>query len=137
LNLSVCDNFTETEDLVLDKKRDLGYNRYTFGHSERITTTQMQCPPPCQFTRFHLDYLPWEVRDQNPGVKFKSIQIGFSNFMIVYSKEYYKCDFACIIGQLGGNLGFFLGGSILVVIDFVIECFSKLIQIVEQKQQVK
>jgi hypothetical protein len=57
--------------------------------------------------------------------------------MIVFSKEYYKCDFACIIGQLGGNLGFFLGGSILVAIDFVVECVSKLIQMAEQKLQAK
>ena len=137
LNLTVCENFTETEDLILNKERNFGYNRYTFGHSERLATTEMQCPPPCKYTRFHLEYVPWEVGDQNLGIKFKSIQIGFSNFMIVNSKEYYKCDFACIIGQLGGNLGFFLGGSILAAMDFIIECVFKLIQIVGQKQQAK
>ena len=137
LNLSTCNQFNETEKMVFNKDRNFGYDRYHFGHSERMTRTQMQCPRPCQYTKFHLDYRPWEISDHNIGITFKSIQIGFSDFMIVYSKQYFACDLFCILGQLGGNLGFFLGGSILTAIDLTITGLSMLLQFLQRKQHEK
>ena len=137
LNLSICDQFHETEKMVLDLDRNFGYDRYNFGHSERMTRTQMQCPRPCQYTKFDLQYGPWEISKDNTGITFKSIQIGFSNFMTIYSKQYYACDLFCILGQLGGNLGFFLGGSILTAIDLVITCLTKFFENIHCKKHEK
>ena len=134
LNYSVCNQFERTEKMILDKDRNFGYNRYSFDHSERMTRTQMQCPRPCKFTKFHLDYRPWEIPYDAEGFKFKSIQIGFSNFRLVYQKQYFACDMFCVLGQLGGNLGFFLGGSILAVIDLIICGVSTLLQMTERKK---
>ena len=106
--------------MVFNKDRDYGYSRYSFDHSERLIRTNMTCPPPCAQTKYNLEYGPSEVGNII-GIKKKSIQIGFSDFMIVNTKEYRQCDSACIIGQLGGNLGFFLGGSILAGFDFALD----------------
>ena len=134
LNVSVCNKFEETEKMLLDKDRNFGYNRYNFDHSERMTRTNMMCPRPCKYTQFDLDYRPWEVSSDNVGIKFKSIQIGFSNFRMVYSRQYYSCDMFCVLGQLGGNLGFFLGGSILAGIDLIISGISTGLQMLDRKQ---
>ena len=53
---------------------------------------------------------------------------------MVYSRQYYACDMFCVLGQLGGNLGFFLGGSILAGIDLIICGISTGLQILERKQ---
>ena len=34
--------------------------------------------------------------------------------------EYVVCDASCLIGEIGGNLGFFLGGSILALLDLIV-----------------
>ena len=65
----------------------------------------------------------------------KSIQIAFSNFMIVHKTEFLSCDSTCVIGELGGNMGFFLGGSILAIVDFIISCLSKVIEMIFRKFQ--
>ena len=133
LTLPICDNFTRTEDMVNNMDRNMGFNRYTFTHSERMTRTKMQCPPPCRQTFYNLAYGPWDVEDF-PGIIFKSIQIGFSNFMIVNAKQYLACDLTCIIGQLGGNLGFFLGGSLLAGMDFFLTLFLKMCNLIEERR---
>jgi hypothetical protein len=42
----------------------------------------------------------------------------FKSFQFTYSEEYFLCDWTCLIGEIGGNFGFFLGGSILALYDF-------------------
>ena len=135
LDVPICTNFTKTVDLIYNKDRNLGYSRYYFGHSERLTRTEMQCPVPCHHTKYELDYGSWDIEKHSQGITFRSIQIGFSDFMIVYAKQYKMCDFACILGQLGGNLGFFLGGSVLAGLDFIFLAISKLFHILELKHQ--
>ncbi len=46
-----------------------------------------------------------------------TVHLWFKNFLITYEKEYVVCDWSCLIGEIGGNLGFFLGGSILAFTD--------------------
>ena len=50
-----------------------------------------------------------------------SLQIAFADFRITLKEEYLACDTTCILGQLGGNIGLFLGGSILLALDILIE----------------
>ena len=106
--------------MVFNKDRNYGYERHSFGHSERFTRTDMKCPPPCELIKYNLEYGPSLVGDF-AGIMMKSIEIGFPDFMIKNKKEYRQCDSTCIIGQLGGNLGFFLGGSILAGLDLILD----------------
>ena len=92
----------------------------------------MQCSYPCRYTSYKLRYGTWDLGDV-PGVREKSIQIGFSSFMIKTYKEYHACDVYCVLGELGGNLGFFLGGSILAAIDFIIYLSTKFVSSVAEK----
>ncbi len=49
-----------------------------------------------------------------------TVHLWFKNFKITYEKEYQICDWTCLIGEIGGNLGFFLGGSILACTDIIL-----------------
>ena len=119
--------------MVLSKDRNRGKNRVYFDHSERLTRTNMECPMPCQFTTYRLRYGLWDLWGKVIGIQENSIQIGFPNFRITNKNEYPACDLACVIGRLGGNLGFFLGGSILAGVDFVVNVLSTMISRVTQK----
>ena len=122
---------------MYNKDRNLGYSRYYFGHSERLMRTNMECSIPCHYTKYTLEYDTWDIEKHSQGINFRSIQIGFSDFMIVYGEQYKMCDFACVLGQLGGNLGFFLGGSVLAAIDLVINAMTKVFMSIGQKQRGK
>jgi len=58
----------------------------------------------------------------------RQIQIKLSDSMISYKEEYLGCDMTCIIGEFGGNLGFFLGGSLLIGLDIILQYFAKALQ---------
>ena len=137
LKIPICSNFTETEQMVLNKDRNMGKNRIYFGHSERLTRTKMKCPQPCKFTKYKLRYGTWDLWNTLPGIAENSIHIGFPNFRIVNKTEYPACDLTCVIGRLGGNLGFFLGGSILFAIDIAMEFVSKTVHIIRNTLAVK
>lgn len=47
------------------------------------------------------------------------VTVWFKNFKFEYEEEYLVCDYTCVIGEIGGNLGFFLGGSILAYMDMI------------------
>ena len=51
----------------------------------------------------------------------RSLQIALTDLSINTRKEYLSCDMTCIIGELGGNLGFFLGGSLLFAFNIIVE----------------
>ncbi len=47
------------------------------------------------------------------------VHIWFKNFFFSYETEFLVCDWTCLVGEMGGNLGFFLGGSLLASLDFL------------------
>ena len=49
-----------------------------------------------------------------------SIFFYFRDILIITQTEYLVCDYSCLIGEIGGNLGFFLGGSVLTLIDLLV-----------------
>ena len=48
------------------------------------------------------------------------VHLWFKNFLFTYEEEFLVCDWTCLLGEIGGNLGFFLGGSILAYIDLLL-----------------
>ena len=83
----------------------------------------MECLPPCQSINYGLKIERWDMRGTG-----RSIQIAFSDFAITSREERPACDTTCVIGELGGNLGFFLGGSILLGLDILLEYGLKIVQ---------
>ena len=125
-NVSVCTNYSELKALVESMDRTKGVRRETFTNSERISRTIIECPPPCQVSIYDLKF---EKTGMEPWISGKSLQIAFSDFTIIFREEYLACDLTCVIAELGGNLGFFLGGSILLAVDILIEYTLKMIQL--------
>ena len=125
LNVPICTNFSEVKDMIKSYDRNMGYRRERFTPFEQITRTNGTCLPPCKSTLYRTRFQKWDISGEG-----RSFQIAFPDFSIVSETEYVKCGYACIIGELGGNLGFFLGGSLLFVIDLVIHYVAMLAKIV-------
>ena len=93
----------------------MGRDRRFWTNYERVLRTEGECPQPCNVTSYELKYEVKEVIGD--GV---SIDIAFKNFVFEHRDEFRSCDFSCVIGEVGGNLGFFLGGSLLLFIEFTL-----------------
>ena len=63
-------------------------------------------------TGVHLDW---------PNMKFHKNR----NTMVKDNKEHLLCDNTCLLGEIGGNLGLFLGGSIYMFFDIIMEFLEK------------
>ena len=117
LSVPVCSQFPQIlETLELSgSKRSLGMDRAWWTNNERVIRTNGECPQPCNVTTYELKY---EIKDTiGDGVEF---EIAFKNFVFEHKDEFHACDFSCLIGEIGGNLGFFLGGSLLIIIEFTL-----------------
>ena len=116
LNLPKCINYTAITNMIKSTDPNMGFLREMFAPSERQTRTNEKCPPPCSSTHYNVNFEEWSMHGSNV-----SLQIAFADFMITHKEEYLACDTTCILGQLGGNIGLFLGGSILLGLDMVME----------------
>ena len=134
LDVPICRNFTQTEEMLLNYDKNLGRGRQYFDHNERLTRTKNKCPRPCQYAKYTLHFSPHGSIAKMEGIKENTLEIVFPDFRMVDYREYPTCDLTCIIGQLGGNLGFFLGGSILAGVDFFVNISTKLFRTYFQKQ---
>ena len=129
LNVPICSNYSELKDLIESRDPNMGHGREQFTESELTTRTNMECPASCHVTIYKLKFDKWKMAGSG-----KSLQIGFANFRILSREEYPACDTTCVIGELGGNLGFFLGGSILFGLDIIIEYGSKIVRLFCRKR---
>ena len=48
------------------------------------------------------------------------VHLWFENFLFTYESEYIVRNWTCLLGEIGGNFGIFLGGSILGLVDIVL-----------------
>ena len=131
--IPICSNLTVLKDLINLHNRDNGMDRDLYSNLQRIKYTKHGCQMPCEIVRYMLKYENNEeemgmdkYRETKEATDKYSLVISYENFMIERREEFAACDRNCIIGELGGNLGFFLGGSILAFFDVVIIHFSKL-----------
>ena len=53
------------------------------------------------------------------------VHLSFDSFLFSYESEFLICDWTCLLGEIGGNLGFFLGGSVLGFVDIIIVCWNR------------
>ena len=91
--------------------------------------TKSGCMVPCTNTEYDLNYS--YGGELNPGLGDDDAEFvltfWFKNFRFEYKEEYVVCDWTCLVGEIGGNFGFFLGGSILLIFDLTFLGISKLI----------
>ena len=128
LELPNCNNYTYIERIIKNMDHDYGYQRHQFGTSERFRRTKERCPPPCFSTRYDVKFETWAMHGSNI-----SLQIAFADFKSTQRTQYLACDNTCIIGEIGGNLGLFLGGSILLGLDILMDCISFTVIFVQNK----
>ena len=106
-------------------RTDLGKHRANFDAYKRFAETNGECPFPCNGTKYSVKIEKWE--DWRSG---RSLQISLANLAINTEEEYLSCDMTCIIGEFGGNLGFFLGGSLLfgynVIVQYLAQALEKI-----------
>ena len=63
-----------------------------------------------------------------------SLKIVLDGFSIKHEEEFLKCDSTCIIGEVGGNLAFFVGGSILLGIDMIFTAIDNVATTLKSKK---
>ena len=123
LGLRTCSDYSEIYSIphMFDKAH--GYRRERWSKYARLRKTNYACPTPCFSKHYDVKIETWK-NDVVPEEKKVSLQITFEDFVVSQREEYIGCDSTCILGEIGGYLGFFLGGSVLVGIDIVLRLIS-------------
>ena len=132
LHLPVCNNLTTIKNSAYTVNRENGKEREYYSNLQRAVYTKNKCLVPCHVTRYFLRYETLKNHNNNKGQRQRSITITFDHFLIEHKDEYPACDITCIIGELGGNFGFFLGGSILACYDLIVLAISRMIDSVRR-----
>ena len=107
---------------------NLGKGREALNPSELIKRTNGTCLPPCETTIYDIELEKWDMIGD--GISF---QVAFADFSFRAASEYLACEWTCIVGELGGNLGFFLGGSLIFAIDLIIDYVGRMVDIVKTR----
>ena len=117
-DIKICRTYDELSSVQwqFSQNIDTGAGREMFKLSEILLKKRKECPPPCFLKKYSLQFEEWARFSTADKV---SLQISLDGFLINHEEEYFNCDNTCIIGELGGNLGFFLGGSILLGLDLL------------------
>lgn len=107
--IPVCTDIKQTVQLL---GREQEWSQPFWSTIER--SQKSGCHQPCTKTKYRIQYSYIDDGDTNTDFP---IYIWFKNFKFQYDEEYVVCDWTCLIGEIGGNFGFFLGGSILAMYD--------------------
>ena len=119
LDLPVCLNYTEIGKMLRIRDPKKGYESELLGPLERKTKSNNTCLQGCSSTKYEVKWQEWE--NWRSG---RSLQIAFSDNVIEYREEHLACDLTCILGEFGGNLGFFLGGSLFLALTYILNVLA-------------
>ena len=120
----VCPSYGKIAKMLKSRDRNQGYRRHHFNLFKQAGT-KMACPMPCTGTEYDVEVHNW--KKSKTGC---SIQISLGDSLLGHKEQYLSCDMTCIIGEFGGNLGFFLGGSLLLGFDIIVEYWAKALGII-------
>ena len=117
----VCSKYSDFSSLIWNWNQNIGNGagRENFKLSEILLKYRDECPPPCYLKDYKIGFERWAW--YRGMIKPVSLQVVLDGFTIHHLEEFFKCDTGCIVGELGGNLGFFLGGSILLILDIFLK----------------
>ena len=119
LNLTACNNYNDIYSFPFAYETSKGFGRENFVQFERLTRTRNKCLPPCSTSHYDVEFKNWED-DGFTDDKHTTLQIAFDDFAVLHREEYFSCDMTCIIGEIGGNAGLFLGADILILVDYIL-----------------
>ncbi|XP_023326275.1 acid-sensing ion channel 4 [Eurytemora carolleeae] len=95
----------------------------------------MGCPLPCNRSSFSLEYT--YIRQEKIDIGWGredfdfAISIWAKNFQIEDSEEIIVCDSTCLLGEVGGNIGLYLGVSVITLVDILFIILYKLEHLVK------
>ena len=95
---------------------ETGARREYMRESEIPVELRKTCPLPCYRKNFKVNIAGW-----HPRYMTRTMKVKLDGFTIEHREEYLECDSTCIIGNIGGNIGFFLGASILLGLDVILK----------------
>lgn len=128
VDVPVCSNYTELRHM-LDDSLNIKRRKALFSDIRYMTITKNQCLPPCVYTHYKIRL---EIRNwKRPG---RSLQIGLMDFTVLNREESLACDAACIIGEIGGNLGLFFGASLFLTLTMVLDYTTNVIDVIYRYQ---
>ncbi len=117
VDLPPCRNWSHI--LQWFHRYELGFDNYErFNYFPIQAVRKTGCPLPCTSSvfapKFSYEYL--SRKDWLGPVDLRSewvAHLWFENFLFTYESEYVVCNWTCLLGEVGGNFGIFLGASIL------------------------
>ena len=124
-NATDCGKYSDLSPLIwhYNQNIDSGAGRENFKLSEILLEMKSHCPAPCFQKKYSIEFEKWAwFSDATPV----SLQLALDGFTIYHEEEFYKCDFTCIVGELGGNMGFYLGASILLSLDIFFNVIGRI-----------
>ena len=123
--IKVCNKYSEMAPVLMNFLNiKTGAGRETIRKSEEPIELGKACPLPCFRKKFEVKIASWNDFTNNPT---RSLKVVLDGFTIKHREEYLECDSTCIIGNIGGNIGFFLGASILLGLDVIFAKFKMLL----------
>ena len=124
--IPICNKYSELSPVLMNFGNvEIGAGRENLRASETPVKLKKLCPLPCTETNFNVKINEW-----NDWISFqprKALMVMLDGFTMAYQEEYLECDSTCIIGNIGGNIGFFLGASILLGLDTIFDKIRLLI----------
>ena len=135
-NIKICEKYSEISSVLMNFfNRDTGAKRETFRLSDILMNAEKHCARPCFLKKFEVKLDGWSLMDQDKSLTkpTTSLKIVLDGFSIKHEEEFLKCDSTCIIGEVGGNLGFFVGGSILLGIDILFTGINEIARRLKKK----
>ena len=129
-NLPTCKKFNEVSHMNDPYDPNKGHGRELFRTSELVARTNGKCIPHCKNTIYDIKIEKWAITTYGRN---RNVLITFPDFAFMSYNEYLACGWTCIIGELGGNLGFFLGGSMIMAIDLILEYFRRIANSVKMR----
>ena len=133
-DIKICTKYSDISPVLMNFfNRDTGARRETFRISDMLMNAEKHCAPPCFRKKFVVKLDRWSLA-KSLDKPTTSLKIVLDGFAIKHEEEFLKCDSTCIIGEVGGNLGFFVGGSILLGLDMILLGIKKLTTTIQKKR---
>ncbi|XP_059098081.1 uncharacterized protein LOC131892296 [Tigriopus californicus] len=122
--LPVCNNIRNISRLFSSMTPESDADISQSFYSTLGLSLHTQCSLPCTVSKFepHISSYPppdWYKWMDN-GADW-IVYLWFKNYQFQYDTEYVVCDSTCLLGEIGGNLGFFLGGSVLAYMNTIVQ----------------
>ena len=139
-DINICKRYADISSVLMNFfNRDTGARRETFRLSDMLMNAERICARPCFLKKFEVKLDRWSLLDQDKSLvkPTTSLKIVLDGFTIMHEEEFLMCDSTCIIGEVGGNLGFFVGGSILLGIDLLFIGINKIATNIQTKRSNK